>query len=149
MARIYSRLLFASSLLDTAAVACFPAIERRLGRIRTAWLLAVGAAFGSLGFVLRLSSSSATQAVHAALVIAHLACIAVLEPSLKSVASLQAAQAQQGRTFGASESRAPLPHTSVPLPTTKHIPIGSAARTHPLSDAPRATRSPQWRSSAA
>ncbi|KAL1524592.1 hypothetical protein AB1Y20_019482 [Prymnesium parvum] len=97
----YSRLLLASSLLDTTAVACFPTVERRCGRTRTACLLAVGAAFGALGFTAQLPVSGGTQAVHTVLVIAHLACIATLEPSLKSVASLRASQEQQGRSFGA------------------------------------------------
>jgi MFS family permease len=113
----FSYLLMVSSVCSTASVAALPTFEATLGRVRTAALAMSTAGFFSFAAFAIASGGSSSSSEGAAdsggdgtlsaAILAHggaavlfFAAIALLEPSLKSLASTTRAASEGGRSFG-------------------------------------------------
>ncbi len=106
----FSYLLMISSVCSTASVAGLPTFEATLGRVRTAALsMSVAGFFCFAAFAIAAGSGSASATgmwmdteilVHGAAAVGFFAAVALLEPSLKSLASTTRAASEGGRSFG-------------------------------------------------
>ena len=97
----YAYVLLISSLVSTAAVAALPVLERNFGRFR---LAAVAFTAGSITAATAFSLQSTGQLwgvlLHVTLAVVLFGALALLEPSLKTIASLYVSENLQGRSFG-------------------------------------------------
>lgn len=102
----FSYLLMISSIFSTASVAALPTFEAAFGRVRTAALAMSAAGFFCFAaFAVAATSSSGSGVdmailVHGGAAVLFFASIALLEPSLKSLASTTRTASEGGRSFG-------------------------------------------------
>eukprot|EP00051_Salpingoeca_urceolata_P026960 m.479461 g.479461 ORF g.479461 m.479461 type:complete len:510 (+) comp21458_c0_seq1:1956-3485(+) len=97
----YAYALMVSSLASTLAIACLPSFEASLGRHKTAYTASFVALLSVfVGFGMQLEIDFFFVLLHVVLATLFLASTALLEPSLKSLASLSVPHMAQGSMFG-------------------------------------------------
>ena len=103
----FSYLLMTSSICSTASVAALPTFEATLGRVQTSALAMSAASFFCFSaFAIAAGSGSGSSGVdiailvHGGAAVLFFAAVALLEPSLKSLASTTRTASEGGRSFG-------------------------------------------------